>query len=331
MWRRKPQFVIGESNFQLLRMPPARGLLILRYDLVDLRLFICIAEEGNLTRGAGRGGISVGAASMRIKNLERALGTPLLTRHSQGMSPTQAGEALLLRARRVFQELERLHGDLQGFSGGLKGQVRMFANTTAINGTLPAALGTFLAAHPLVDVDLEERLSPEIARAVADGTVDIGLLAGNTPTDDLEVIPYQRDRLALAVPASHPLADTGETDFSSVVHENFVSLHRGSAIHGFLERIAADLGVNLNIRTRVSGFETLCRMVEAGAGIGVLPQSVASRMKGSHKIGIVGLRDPWAMRELKICVQRFDELPAFARELVNHLARRGSVDPDAAP
>ncbi|MBL8584276.1 MAG: LysR family transcriptional regulator [Rhizobiaceae bacterium] len=296
-----------------------------RYDLVDLRLFVCIAEEANLTRGAGRAGISVGAASMRIKHLEQALGTPLLVRHSQGVSLTQAGEALLFRARRVFRELERLHGDLQAFSAGLKGQIRIFANTTAITGILPAGLGTFLAAHPFVDIDLEERLSPEIARAVTDGTVDIGILAGSTPTDDLEVIPYQEDRLALAVPAGHSLADAGDTDFSAVAHENFVSLHRGSAIHGFLDRIATDLGVTLNIRTHVSGFESLCRMVEAGAGIGVLPQSVASRARSSHHIGIVGLRDPWAVRELKICVQKFDELPAFARQLVDHLTRSAAT------
>ncbi|MGO4837974.1 LysR family transcriptional regulator, partial [Rhizobiaceae sp. 2RAB30] len=140
----------------------------LRYDLVDLRLFVNIAEAANLTRGAERSNLSVGAASMRMKSLEEALDTQLFIRKSQGISLTPAGEALLTHALRVFQELERLHGELQTFSHGLKGQVRIFANTTAITGALPAALGRFLASHPLVDVDLEERLSPEIARAVAE-------------------------------------------------------------------------------------------------------------------------------------------------------------------
>jgi len=300
-------------------------MAILRYDLVDLRLFTSIAEAGNLTRGADRAGLSVGAASMRIKNLEEVLGTQLLVRRSQGVSLTPAGEALLLNARRVFQDLERLHGDLQVFSRGLKGQVRIFANTTAITEILPAALGSFLASHPLVDIDLEERLSPEIARAVADGSVDIGILAGNTQTEGLEVIPYQRDRLALAVPLSHRLADKPSVDFADVAAESFVLLHGGSAIHRFMENIAGDLGIGLHIRIKVSGFESLCRMVEAGVGIGILPQSVASRLKANHRIAIVSLSNAWAVRELKICTQNIESLPAFARELIDHIAQQASI------
>lgn len=263
---------------------------------------------------------------MRIKNLEQALGASLLARSSQGVTLTDAGEALLAHSRRVFRELEKLHADLQTFSRGLKGQVRMWANTTAITEILPAALASFLATHPQIDIDLEERLSPEIARAVADGSVDIGILAGSTRTDDLELIPYQRDRLALAVPAQHPLAGRKSIDFAEAVHENFVSLHRGSAIHGFVENIASGLGVRLNVRIRVSGFESLCRMVESGVGVAVLPESAASRLKGSHRLDVLQLANPWAVRELKICVQRLADLPAFAQDLVDHLLRHVERD-----
>ncbi len=295
----------------------------LRYDLVDLRLFANIAEAANLTRGAERSNLSVGAASMRMKSLEEALDTQLFIRKSQGISLTPAGDALLTHALRVFQELERLHGDLQTFSRGLKGQVRIFANTTAITGVLPSALGHFLASHPQVDVDLEERLSPEIARAVAEGNVDIGILAGNVQTDGLEVIPYEEDRLVVAVPSTHPFAGRGSVDFAEMLPFNFVSLQRGSAIHGFLDRITGNMGKSLNIRIKVSSFEALCRMVEAGVGIGVLPGMVAERLAASHYIAIVSLNDAWAVRELKICVQRLADLPAFARELVDYLAAKG--------
>ncbi|MBB5751907.1 LysR family transcriptional regulator [Prosthecomicrobium pneumaticum] len=291
----------------------------LRYDLVDLRLYVAIAEAGNLTRGAERAHLSVGAASMRIKNLEEALDTQLFTRSSQGVSPTPAGEALLAHAHRIFREIERLHGGMQAFSRGVKGKVRMFANTTAISEILPAALGRFLAAHPQVDIELEERLSPEIARAVADGGIDIGILAGTVQTDGLDVLPYQRDRLVLAVARDHELARRGRIDFAEALPLNFVSLQRDSAIHGFTEKIAADLGASLSIRIRVSGFESLCRMVEADVGVGLLPGSVADRLAASHAIAILELTDPWALRELKICVRKLDELPAFARALVDHL------------
>ena len=291
----------------------------LRYDLVDLRLFVSIAEAGSLTKGAERAHLSVGAASMRVKNFEEALGAPLLVRTSQGVSLTPAGEALLTHARRVFRDLERLHGDLQAFSRGLRGRVRVFANTTAMTEILPAALGSFLASHPHVDIDLEERLSPEIARAVADGSADIGILAGTVRTDGLDVLAYQKDTLVLAVPAGHALAGADMVDFAEVAALSLVSLQRGSAIHGFMENIFAEMGVAPDIRIRVSSFESLCRMVEAGVGIGMLPGSVANRLKHNHAIAVVPLSNRWAVRELKICVLKLDELPAFGHALVEHL------------
>lgn len=306
-------------------MHPEKPLASLRYDLVDLRLFAGVAEAGNLTRGADRMGISVGAASTRVKNLEEALGTTLLIRRSHGVSLTPAGEALLVHTRRVFQELERLHGSLQAFSRGLKGQVRLFANTTAITEILPSALASFLASHPFVDIDLEEKLSPEIVRAVADGSVDIGIMAGATPAEGLEVLPYLKDRLALAVPAGHALQDQDSIDFSQLQGENFVSLHRGSAIHAFAGNIALETGAELNIRIKVASFESLCRMVEAGVGVGLLPASVARRLSHSHRIAIIGLSNEWAVRELKICVQRLQDLPVFARDLVDHLISQAAI------
>lgn len=261
---------------------------------------------------------------MRLKGLEEALGAPLFIRSSLGVRLTPAGDALLGHARRVFRDLERLHGDMQVFSQGLKGRVRIFANTTAIAEILPAALGSFLAAHPQVDIELEERLSPDIARAVADGTVDIGILAGSVRTDDLEVVPYQQDRLVMAVPTDHPLVAKERIDFAEAAGQSFVSLQRGSAIHGFVENIVAELGVSLDTRIQVSGFDTMCRMVEAGVGVGILPGSVAQRMKRSHAIHVVELSNDWAVRELKICVRRLDALPTFGRELIRHLVAESS-------
>ena len=295
-----------------------------RYDLTDLRLFIHVAEAGNLTRGAERSHLSLGAASLRIKNLEETLGTPLLRRMSQGVELTRAGETLLAHARAIQRQTERLHGDLQAYSTGLKGRVRIFANTTAITEILPAALGAYLVHHPMVDVDLEERLSPEIARAVADGVVDIGILAGTVPAEGLEMIPYQRDRLVLATPLGHALASLREIAFAQAIAENFVLLHAGSAIHGFAEQIASDMGTSLSIRIRVSGFEAMCRMIEAGVGVGLIPETVARRLSKSHDIALVSLSDDWATRELKICLRDRSDLPVFARDLVDFLIRHNA-------
>lgn len=317
----KAAFACIETKGQKRRRLVRKQMSIPHYDLVDLRLFINIAEAGNLTRGANRSNLSLGAASLRIKNFEEALGTQLLRRHSAGVELTSAGKVLLGHALRVYQQLECLHGDLQAFSHGLKGKVRIFANTTAITELLPAALGAWLAAHPLVDIDLEEKLSPDIARAVADGSVDIGILAGTVQADGLEMIPYQHDRLVLTVPFGHALAAEDEITFAQATGLNFVSLHTGSAIHSFADQVASDMGVSLNVRIRVSGFEAMCRMIEADVGVGLLPASVARRLQASHRIKVLRLSDQWAVRELKICLRSLQELPTFAQELVEFLVK----------
>ena len=88
----------------------------------------------------------------------------LLERGRRGVSQTPAGRALAHHARVVLQQVERLRGELGDYAHGLKGHVRVLANTAAMSEFLPEALGNFLAAHPRIDVNLEERLSSGSSR-----------------------------------------------------------------------------------------------------------------------------------------------------------------------
>lgn len=291
----------------------------LLFDLVDLRLFVNIAEANSLTRGAERSCISLAAASMRIKNLEDALGTKLFYRTSGGVTLTPPGKAMLRNALAILQQVEHLHGDLLQYSEGIKGRIRMFANTTAMTEFLPSALGAFLAARPQLTVDLEERMSDDIIRALQDGVIDIGIVAGTVRTEGLETLPYQKDRLVLATARNHPLAQRKRIAFEEALDYDFVSLHAGSAIYAFMNRIVSDQGGTISVRVQVSSFDALCRMVEANAGIGVLQRSAALRHMRTAAIHVVELSNPWAERELKICVRELKTLPAFARELVDYL------------
>lgn len=295
----------------------------MRFDLVDLKLFIHIVEAKSLTGGAQRSHLSLPAASTRIKNLEEYVGVKLLSRGRQGVKVTGAGETLLVHARRVLRQLEQLSGDLQEYASGVKGHVRVFANTTAMSEYLPAVLRTYLVSHPDVTIEMQERLSPDIVRAVEEGMVDIGIVAGNVRTEGLEVMPYRRDRLVLATALSHPLADHSSVDFIDTLGYDFIGLPEASAIHNFLKRAAADLQRELRWRVQVSNFETACRMIEANVGIGVLPESTAARHAGTMALRIIQLNDEWAERKLQICVADLGALPLFARKLVSLLVEDG--------
>ena len=286
------------------------------FDLVDLRLFINIAEMNNLTRGAERSHMSLPAASMRIKNMEDSLGTKLLYRASHGVTLTPPGQALLHHALEVQRQMERLCSDLQEYAQGVKGRIRLFANTTAITEFLPNVLSRFLAAHSKVNVDLRERLSPSIVRAVSDGTADIGIVAGNVRTEGLEVLPYRQDRLILVCARNHALGRHSAIDFEETLDLDYICLPEASAIHSFLMEEANRHHKRLKLRIQVGNFEAMCRMIAADVGIGILPESAARRHAKTSDIHLVKLNDKWALRDLKICVRSLELLPSFARNLV---------------
>jgi DNA-binding transcriptional LysR family regulator len=301
-------------------------LAMIHFDLVDMRLFVNIADTNSLTRGAERSHMSLPSASTRIKNFEDSLGTKLLYRTSQGVTLTPPGQAFLHHARLVLQQLEHLRGDLQEYVHGVKGHVRIFANTTAVTEFLPTVLPAFLANHRDVSVDLKECLSHDIVRAVSEGKTDIGIVAGNVRTEGLEVMPYSKDRLVLATAAAHPLAGREAINFAETIEFDYVGLPEASAIHTFLNQAAAALHKSLKIRIQVGNFEALCRMIDANAGIGVLPETAARRHAKTMAIRIIQLNDEWALRNLQICVRSFRLLPTFARTLVDLLVSARTND-----
>jgi DNA-binding transcriptional LysR family regulator len=288
----------------------------LHFDLVDLRLMVHVAERNSVTHGARAVHLSSPAASTRIKNIEEGIGTRLLDRSPHGVTLTPPGHAFVAHARQVLAQIEQLSGDLQEFARGIKGHVRVDANTSALAEFLPPVLRSYLLAHPDVNVLLRERLSHDIVRAVSGGEIDIGIVAGDVHTEKLEVIPYRSDRLVLVVAPGHPLAAREAVAFEETLAFDHVGLHEASALHDFLLRICAQMHRTLRLRIQVASFETACRMIEASVGIGVMQSSAAMRHARAMSIRIVPLTDAWAVRELVVCVRSLPALPAFARELV---------------
>ncbi len=291
----------------------------MRFDLIDLSLFRHIVEAGSITHGSARANLALGAASTRIRHMEETLGAPLLTRGRQGVAPTQAGRALLAHARAILSQAERLREDLGAYAGGLAGQVRLLSNTNALAEFLPEALSTFLASHPNISVDLEERLSDEIVGLIAEGVGDIGIVAGTVDTGALETYPFRKDKFVLVVSRGHPLAGKKAVPFAETLDQNFVGIDRSAAIQRFLADKAARIGKTLRLRIQLRSFDAVCRLVESNVGIGIVPETTARRAAKTIDIHIVALADPWAVRELTICVRDLAELPIFARELVMHM------------
>jgi len=291
----------------------------MRFDLTDLALFRDVVEAGSITHGAERSHLALAAASTRIRNMEEAVGASLLIRKRQGVVPTPAGRTLLQHARAMLTQAERLKEDLGAYAGGAAGQIHFLSNTNAMTEFLPEALSSFLATHPHVSVDLEERLSDEIVGLIAEGGADIGIVAGTVDTGLLQTFPFHNDRFVLVVASDHPLAEKEKVVFADVLDRDFVGLDRASALQRFLAAKATLAGKQIKLRVQLRSFDAVCRLVECHVGIGVVPETTAVRSVRSMAIKIVPLTDPWAARDLKICVRDVKGLPPYARQLVEHL------------
>ncbi len=292
----------------------------MHFDLADLRLFIHIAESPSLTQGARRAHLSPAAASARIKTLEGQLGSRLLYRDSRGVEPTPAGHRLLQHARLILRQVDYLKSEFTDYGTDAAGHIRIFANTTAVTEFLPEILAGFLAARPGVSVDLQERLSRDIVRGVLDGAADLGIIAGPVEASGLQVMHFSTDRLLLALPIGHPLAAEQQVTLRQTLAYQHIGLHEGSTLLSFLRDQVERLGETLSLRIQMSSFEAICRMIEAGVGIGIIPESAARRHSRTMQLATVTLDEPWAVRERSILVRELDALPGSVRALIATLA-----------
>jgi DNA-binding transcriptional LysR family regulator len=197
--------------------------------------------------------------------------------------------------------------------------VRVLSNTNALTEFLPETLSSFLAAHPNVSVDLEERLSDEIVGLIAEGVGDIGIVAGTVDPGRLTTYPFRTDRFVLVVAKDHELARRGKVDFADTLDCDYVGLDRSSAVQRFLAGHASRVGRPLKLRVQLRSFDAVCRLVEADVGVGIVPATTARRAVKSMAIRAVELTDPWALRQLAICVRDFEALPPYAQQLVQHM------------
>jgi DNA-binding transcriptional LysR family regulator len=294
----------------------------MHFDLADLRLFIHIAESPSLTQGARRAHLSPAAASARIKALEGQLDSRLLYRDSRGVELTPAGHKLLQHARLIMRQVDYLKSEFTAYGADHAGHIRIFANTTAVTEFLPEILAGFLAERPGVTVDLQERLSRDIVRGVLDGTTDLGIIAGPLEVSGLQAIHFSTDRLVLAVPEGHPLAGEQAVTLAQTLAYPHISLHEGSTLLTFLRDEVEKLGQKLSLRIQVSSFEASCRMIEAGVGIGIIPESAAQRHSRTMRLATVQLDEPWAVRERRILARDLDALPGILLALIERLTGR---------
>jgi len=291
----------------------------MRFDLADLQLFLNIADARSITGGARQSNMSLASASERVRGMEEALGERLLDRRRQGVVPTPAGVCLLEHARLVMQQVARMRGDLAAFARGQAGTVRLLSNTAAIAVHLPPVLASFLASHPSISIEVEERESADITEAVASGAADVGVASDAAFSDAVKGFAFCDDQLVVVTPRGDALARSRKLRLMDLLERDFVTTARESALQRHIAAHAARLGAMQQVRARLNNFDAICGMVAAGVGLAIVPEVAARRAKRHLPLEVARLMDPWASRRLAVCVRDVTALPAATRQLVDYL------------
>ncbi|WP_109476207.1 LysR family transcriptional regulator [Paraburkholderia sp. C35] len=288
-------------------------------DPLSLKLFLAVAEAGTIAAAAESEHIAAAAVSRRISELEAYVGVELLRRTNKGVVPTEAGKRLAALAHRALHQFDDIAIQMRDFAAGTSGIVRVAANISSIVQFLPRDIQAFAASHPHVRIELDEKPSAQVVRAVAENAADIGVFTSLPHGYAIQTLPYHTDNLVLVTPRDHALSQRQSIAFADALDHEFVALPADTAISQCLTRAANELGRAVRVRIQVTGYDAQCLMIEANLGLGVMPLAVAQQHARSAELNIVALTNAWAGRELLIGVRSLDALPEACRKLVAHL------------
>jgi DNA-binding transcriptional LysR family regulator len=289
-----------------------------RLDLTTLRLFLIVAEHKNIARAAEIAHLAASAISKRISDLERDLDVVLLERGRNGVELTAAGIALLAHVQSINDLTDRLSAELSSFASGAKGLVRIAANPSSITQFLPPVLARFNALYPQIRIELLEEMSGRTIQLVSDRAVDIGIVADSVGFSDLEAYDFRRDKLAMLMPRGHPLQRHRKLSFIETLDYAQVGLAEGSSIQAILIAEARAAGRKLDLIARVASFDALRGLVAEQIGIACLPVGCIKPFLAAQNLAMVPLSDPWADRQLKVCLKpgaRSEQVTRFVKEL----------------
>lgn len=290
-----------------------------KLDIPALEIFVAAVEEKSLSKAAERENLVTSAASKRVAELERHLDRTLLHRHGRGVEPTPAGALLYQRAKAILRSVHLTEKAINGYSADGQAKIRLASNPSTILQFLPGVMGRFLADRRDVSVDLLDAHSYDIPRMVAEASVDIGIYHADHPVPGVASFPFRRDRVGLVVPVGHPLAGRAELYLEDALDYDLLGYFPRHSLDQFLAYAGQTLSRPPNVKLQVSNFETRCRMIREGLGIGIVPEGIARNYLAAMGLVLLRLRDEWAERQFYVCVRDAAQLARPMDELLRAL------------
>jgi DNA-binding transcriptional LysR family regulator len=264
-----------------------------------LRYFLAVAAELNFTRAAATLGIAQPALSAQIRQLEAQLGVKLLERTTRSVRLTDAGRLVQERGPAALAALSQVWEAARRAGRGELGRLRVAYSPSAGYETAPALVAAARERYPGIELSAEVMTTPDIARAVADGRVDVGIARMPAPADHLRLRTVRLEPLGALVPDDHPLAMHDDVTLAAVAEHPILMHARAAnpAQFDFMHALFARAGLSPRFVARPVDFDPTQRLIRDGQAIGLVGVSSTEGLA-------VGLRwVPLAERDLRLPIQ----------------------------
>jgi LysR family transcriptional regulator, transcription activator of glutamate synthase operon len=269
-------------------------------ELRQLRYLVALDDERHFTRAAQREHVAQPALSQQIRRLEEEVGLPLVERTTRRVALTDAGEALVARARRILHEVEGAQAELAALSGVQTGRVTVGVIHTMGPVDVSLALAIFHQRHPDVELTVREQSSEELAEMLRVDELDLAFLSVTERIESHGLGLHQlvSEELVVILPRDHRLAGHREVKMVDLAGEGFISYRSGARLRELLISAAQQAGFEPRVTLESNESRRIRRMVERGMGVAILPRSDADGPGGD--VAVATLTEPSLSRDITL-------------------------------
>ena len=240
--------------------------------LKDLRYLVAVADQRHFGRAAARCFVSQPTLSAQLKKLEDNLGVQLIERAPNNVCLTEAGEAIVARARRILEASDEMVTLARSQRDPLAGRLRVALLPTIGPYLLPRVAPAVRKALPRLELRLYEYQTAAMLAKLHAGEIDVGILALPVEVDGLESRALYREAFVVALPEHHPLAARERVRLADLKGEQLLLLEEGHCLRDQALEVCSRVGVSDQQDFRATSLETLRQMVATGAGVTLLPE-----------------------------------------------------------
>lgn len=283
------------------------------FDMRRLALLVQVVELGSITAAADLMMYTPSAVSQQLRKLEQEVGQPLLNRRSRGVSPTEAGQVLAGHARRIVQQMQAAHSDLDQLAGLKRGSLTIGTFPTLAGSFLPVVIRVFKKRYPAVSLSVRSARFDELVADLQSGVTGLCLLwdyPWNPFHDEsVRVTEVFRESTVILVSRGHPLADREQVSIEELRNESWIVRAEAHPVVEVLQRSAHDAGFEPAIGFLANDYQEAQAMVSVGMGVAMVPKTAVALQHPDVRVLSLGPAAP--LRRI-LLAQRQDKVYAPA-------------------